>query len=119
MNSDFYKDTGVAISIGIILIGATAFRSFIERKRLKELNQANRELENLTSNLEQRVNDRTAEIENVNKQTVRRAAQLKAVTELSESIAQLQDLNEIFPATTRLISERFGFYHVGIFLGRQ
>ncbi|HEU4745618.1 MAG TPA: GAF domain-containing protein, partial [Anaerolineales bacterium] len=26
------------------------------------------------------------------------------------------DLSEIFPATTKLISERFGFYHVGIFL---
>jgi GAF domain-containing protein len=28
-------------------------------------------------------------------------------------------LNEIFPATTRLISERFGFYHVGIFIVDQ
>jgi len=116
INSDFYKDTGVALSIGVILMAASAFRSFIEGKRLGELNQANRELEHLTANLEQHVKERTAEIESVNKQTARRAAQLKAVTELSESIAQLQDLNEIFPATTNLISERFGFYHVGIFL---
>lgn len=115
-DGDFFKDTGVALSIGLILIGATAFRSLIERKRLAELNQANQELESLTSNLEQRVNERTAEIESVNKQTQRRASQLKAVTELSEAIAQLQDLSEIFPATTKLISERFGFYHVGIFL---
>jgi GAF domain-containing protein len=115
-DGDFFKDTGVALSIGLILIGATTFRSFIERKRLAELNQANQELESLTSNLEQRVNERTAEIESVNKQTQRRASQLKAVTELSEAIAQLQDLSEIFPATTKLISERFGFYHVGIFL---
>jgi len=115
-DSDFFKDTGVAISIGIILIGATAFRSFIERKRLEQLNAANRELEDLTTNLEQRVNERTSEIENVNRQTERRAAQLRAVMELSEAIAQLQDLSEIFPATTKLISERFGFYHVGIFL---
>jgi GAF domain-containing protein len=41
------------------------------------------------------------------------------VTELSEAIAQLQNLNDIFPATTRLISERFGFYHVGIFIVDQ
>ena len=115
-SNDFYKDTGVAISIGVILIGATIFRSFIERKRIQQLNHANLELENLTSNLEQRVNKRTAELENANRQTERRAAQLKAVTELSESIAQLQDLSELFPATTKLISERFGFYHVGIFL---
>ena len=116
LDSDFYKDTGVAISIGVILIGATIFRSFIERKRLEQLNEANRGLEDLTTNLEQRVNERTSEIENVNKQTERRAAQLRAVMELSEAIAQLQDLSEIFPATTKLISERFGFYHVGIFL---
>ena len=116
IGSDFYKDTGVAISIGIILIGATTFRGFIERKRIEQLNRANHELETLTANLEQRVNERTSEIETVNRQTQRRAAQLKAVTELSESIAQLQELSELFPATTKLISERFGFYHVGIFL---
>lgn len=115
-NNDFYRDTGVVITIGFILIGATAFRAFIERKRLEELRQANRELENLTSTLEHRVNERTFEIEEVNVRTTRRAAQLQAVTELSESIAELEDLSEILPATTRLISERFGFYHVGIFL---
>ncbi len=119
VGSDFYKDTGVAVSIGVILVGATIFRRFIERKRIDQLNQVNRELENLTTNLEQRVNERTAELENANTQTKRRAAQLKAVTELSESIAQLQDLSELFPATTKLISERFGFYHVGIFLVDQ
>lgn len=116
LDSNYYKDTGVAVAIGLILIGATTFRAFIERERLQELNEANLELANLTSNLEHRVNERTTEIEKVNIQTVRRAAQLKAVVELSESIAQLHDLNELFPAVTRLISERFGFYHVGIFL---
>jgi len=105
--------------MGVILHGANIFRSNIERERLKEVNQASRALEDLNVTLEQRVNERTEEIERVNQQTTRRAAQLKAVTELSESIAQLQDLNEIFPATTRLISERFGFYHVGIFLVDQ
>jgi GAF domain-containing protein len=116
INSDFFRDTGVAVSMGVILLGANIFRAFLERERLKEVNQINRTLGELTTSLEQRVNERTEEIESVNQQIVRRAAQLKAVTELSESIAQLQDLNEIFPATTRLISERFGFYHVGIFL---
>jgi len=116
INSDFFKDTGVALSLGIVLLGANIFRTFIEGERLKEVNQVNRTLEDLTATLEERVNERTKEIENVNEQTTRRAAQLKAVTELSESISQLQDLNEMFPAVTKLISERFGFYHVGIFL---
>jgi GAF domain-containing protein len=116
INSDFFRDTGVAVSMGVILLGVNLFRRFVERERLKDVNQINRTLGELTTTLEQRVNERTEEIESVNQQIIHRAAQLKAVTELSESIAQLQDLNEIFPATTRLISERFGFYHVGIFL---
>ena len=116
VNSDFFRDTGVAVSMGVILLGVNMFRSFVERERLKEVNQINRTFGELATSLEQRVNERTEEIQSANQQIIRRAAQLKAVTELSESIAQLQDLNEIFPATTRLISERFGFYHVGIFL---
>ena len=119
INTDFLRDMGVTVFMGFILLGANLFRTLVERERLKEMNQANRALEDLNTTLEQRVNERTEEIETVNQQTIRRAAQLKAVTELSESIAQLQDLNEIFPATTRLISERFGFYHVGIFLVDQ
>ena len=116
MTTDYYRDTGVAVVIGIVLIGANVFRGLVERERLQEINKVNRELENLTATLEHRVNDRTAEIENANLDVKRRASLLRAVTELSEAIAQLQDLNEIFPAVTRLISERFGFYHVGIFL---
>jgi GAF domain-containing protein len=116
INSDFFRDTGVTVAMGFILLGANIFRTYIERERLNEVKQINQALENLTNTLEKRVDERTQEIDEANRQTVRRASQLKAVTELSEAIAQLQDLNEVFPATTRLISERFGFYHVGIFL---
>jgi len=74
------------------------------------------QLRGLIGNLESRVTERTSELEKANQQTTHRAAQLHAITELSESIAQVQDLNELFSAATKLISERFGFYHVGIFL---
>jgi GAF domain-containing protein len=63
----------------------------------------------LVNSLESQVTERTKKLE-------KRASQLQAITELSEAIAQLQDLNKLFPATTHLVSERFGFYHVGIFL---
>ena len=58
-------------------------------------------------------------MEKANKQLSRRATQLQTITQLAESIAQLQDLNEIFPEATNLISGGFGFYHVGIFLVDQ
>ncbi len=112
----FGRTIGITSSTIFILIGITAFRTSVERARLKEVREINTELEDLTANLEQRVHKRTTELEEVNRQTSRRASQLQAITQLSEAIAQLLDLNELLPAATRLISERFGFYHVGIFL---
>jgi len=112
----FGRTIGIISSTGFILMGITAFRSGVERARLDEVRKVNRELEDMTANLEQRVDDRTAQLEDVNQQLSERASRLQAITQLSEAIAQLQDLNELFPSTTRLISESFGFYHVGIFL---
>ncbi len=115
----FFRVAGVFMSIGVILIGANMFRARVERDRLKQVQDINSELEDVTNRLEQRVEERTAELESANIQTSQRATQLQTVTELSESIAQLQDLNDIFTTATNLISERFGFYHVGIFLVDQ
>jgi len=112
----FGRTIGITSSIGLILLGITAFRLGVERARLKDVQDVNQKLEDLTGNLEQRVNDRTAELETANTQITRRASQLQAITELSEAIAQLQDLNELFPNAVNLINQRFGFYHVGIFL---
>ncbi|HEX6268632.1 MAG TPA: GAF domain-containing protein [Anaerolineales bacterium] len=113
---DFFRIAGTFVSIGFILIGANVFRAQVERDRLQDAQDLNRELEDVKTNLEHRVEERTAELDAAHQQTSRRALQLQTITELSESIAQLKDLNDILPAVTRLISERFGFYHVGIFL---
>lgn len=102
--------------IGIVLILLANFRRQLESYRLNELRTVNRRLEDLTANLEQRVSERTLELETAHQQVTRRAAQFQAIAELSETIAQVQDLNAILPAATRLTSEYFGFYHVGIFL---
>ena len=112
----FGRSIGVTSFIAFILLGITAFRAGVERARLEDVRKINRELEDLTTNLEQRVNDRTVQLEDANQQLLQRAARLQAITQLSEAIAQLQDLNELFPSTTQLISKNFGFYHVGIFL---
>jgi GAF domain-containing protein len=115
-DQDYLRITGTFMSIGLILVGANIFRARVEKDRLQAAQEVNRELEDIKTTLEQRVAERTADLDLANQQTSRRALQLQTITELSESIAQLKDLNEIFPAATRLISERFGFYHVGIFI---
>jgi len=112
----FGRTIGVTSSIGIILFCITAFRASVERARLKEVQNINKELEFLATNLEQHVEERTSELKEANKKTSQRASQLQAVTRLSEAISNLQDLNELFPVATKLINQHFGFYHVGIFL---
>lgn len=107
---------GIVTVLGFILIWLGNFRNKTEELRLHEVQRINQELENLTAGLEQRVNERTAELEAANRQASKRVAQMQTVTQLSETIAHVQDLNELFFTATRLISDGFGFYHVGIFL---
>ena len=70
---------------------------------------ANAELKKLQGDLEQRVEQRTAELEN-------RANQLDAISNVARSTASLQNLEELLPAITYVVSERFEYYHAGIFL---
>ncbi len=114
--NDAVLEAAMVSLIGTALILLANYRSRLEAFRLNEIQTANQNLEHLTATLEQRVNERTLALETANQQISHRASQLKAITELSETIAQLQDLNEILPAATRLINAYFGFYHVGIFL---
>ena len=66
-------------------------------------------MRDLVGSLEQRVADRTQALE-------RRAIQLQAAADVGSTTARLRDLTELLRQVARLISQRFGFYHVGIFL---
>lgn len=74
------------------------------------------QLRDLIGSLEERVSERTAELEESSALTQRRAAQLEAISDVASSVASLQDPNQLLPYITTTVSERFGFYHVGIFL---
>jgi GAF domain-containing protein/HAMP domain-containing protein len=67
------------------------------------------QLRDLVTSLEQRVADRTRELE-------RRATHLQAAADVGHAAVSVHSLDELFPHVTHLISERFGFYHIGIFL---
>ena len=67
------------------------------------------QLENLISTLEERVADRTDDLE-------RRTLQLQAAVEVGKVAVSLRNLDNLLTQATELISLRFGFYHAGIFL---
>ncbi|MCK6538949.1 MAG: GAF domain-containing protein [Anaerolineales bacterium] len=111
-----YED--IAVAVTMIFATAIVLRLIIQRltESLREAEaygeaqeRANSELKNLQLVLEQRVTERTAQLSN-------RANQLEAISSVARSTAALQNFDELLPAITRLVSEKFGYYHVGIFL---
>ncbi|MEW6031182.1 MAG: GAF domain-containing protein [Chloroflexota bacterium] len=73
-------------------------------------------LREMISLLEQRVAQRTAELEQASRQSERRAQELQIISEASRAISSEQDLEKLLEMIVRTVSERFNFYHVGIFL---
>ncbi len=67
------------------------------------------ELQGLYTGLERLVAQRTADL-------ARRTSQLEAAAYVARRAAEIRDLDTLLNETVRLISDRFGFYHAGIFL---
>lgn len=80
------------------------------------INRMTVQLRDTLSNLENRINERTRDLEASRRQSEMRAAQYLAIGEISKLINSKQELNILLPLITRLVSERFDYYHVGIFL---
>lgn len=97
-----------AIVLRIIIVRLT--ESIQEAESFGQAQEtANVELKKLQGELELRVAQRTVELE-------RRAGQLQAISNVARSIASVQNMDELLPAITQLVSEKFGYYHAGIFL---
>ncbi len=75
----------------------------------KSYNQMASQLQEIIGRLEQRVADRTRDLES---QTLR----LRVTAEISRDVASSRDLSELLDASAQLIVNRFGFSHAGIFL---
>lgn len=74
------------------------------------------QLKSSFENLEKRVNDRTKELARQNDILRFRSRQLQTVTDVARIIVSTNDLESLLTLVTELISDRFNFYHAGIFL---
>jgi GAF domain-containing protein len=74
------------------------------------------ELKEYQTSLEERVKERTAQLEEANRANERRNAQLESIARIARGINSIQRMEELLPHTARAISEQFGFYHTAIFL---
>ncbi|MCB0119818.1 MAG: GAF domain-containing protein [Anaerolineales bacterium] len=59
--------------------------------------------------LEEKVQERTAELET-------RMSQLRASALTARAIAETQEISQLLEKAANLISERFGYYHVGVYI---
>jgi len=95
-------DLGVFIPFGILTLVSIWSRNVIERKRLVEVEDTNRELEYLRAGLEKRVSDRTRE--------------LYLAAEVVQKVSLVKDLNTLLKKAATLIQERFELYYVQVYL---
>jgi putative methionine-R-sulfoxide reductase with GAF domain len=79
-------------------------------------NHMTAQLRDSIANLEQRVVDRTNALAASHLESEKRAKDLLAISEVSRIINIEKNIDILLPLITRLVSEKFGFYHVGIFL---
>jgi GAF domain-containing protein len=122
----------ILIGMIVLAVSAIVLNFLVERLRIAlaraEANeqaqiQANQELRNLQMTLEQRVEERTielvqrrTELETANRQIHRRAAQFEALVQVARTITSVRDLQELLSRVAAVVSDNFGFYHVGLFL---
>ncbi len=92
---------GILITLGVLILIFSAVRNLTERDRLAVLAKTNQELQTLQGTLEERVEERTA--------------QLRASAEVGRAAVSILDSAQLLQQTVNLIVERFGFYYAAIF----
>lgn len=107
----------VLTGVGLILSSQSLYRALTQaRTSALEARKINQELTELRDALERRVEERTAELTVTSRQNEKRARDLETINEISQAISTEQNLEKLLPLITNVVSDRFGFYHVGIFL---
>ncbi len=79
-------------------------------------NSMTTQLKDLVDTLESRVRDRTQQLAIQNESLQLRTRQLQTVAEVARNIVSTREVDRLLNQVTRLVSDRFGFYHAGIFL---
>ena len=107
----------VAITV-LVYFSTKSMRDAIQRAITseKELMISNESLKELNQSLEDRVASRTAELSIANARNERRARQFEAIAQVARATTSIQDEDLLLLRLAQVVSEQFGFYHVGIFL---
>lgn len=119
----FVQDLTLIFSLNSVLIYLliNGLENEVKRSKtnLRELELSNINLNTAQIDLEKRTGElsqRGSELQAANKQIQRRATQFEVLAQVTQAITSVRDLQELLPRIAAVISEKFGFYHVGVFL---
>jgi GAF domain-containing protein len=123
-NVGLWAQTGIytLLLASVIVRGINLIqKEFIEAEKrsdaaFQSLRQEQANLANRIAEATSELSQRTTELEAANRFSARRAIQFEAISEVASSIGSIRSMDKLLPRVTELISEQFGFYHVGIFL---
>jgi GAF domain-containing protein len=103
------SNTFVLMMLGIL--GTVSLNHLVPHlsAALVQSRELTQELEEHRAMLEEQVAERTADL-------ARRSTQLEMAAWVAREAAAIRDVEQLLEETVRLISDRFGFYHTGIFL---
>lgn len=103
------------LTVGVVLLGTIIlqFWSAARRRQIETaLRLSNAELLETRAALEERVEARTRDL-------AKRTQQLRLAAEVARDVAAIRDETALLNSIVTLISERFGFYHAGIFIANE
>ena len=101
--------TLVLFLMGLLIVVSLDFLVSRLTSALGESRSLVRALEDQRGHLEEQVAERTADL-------ARRSAQLEAAAQVAREAVGIRDVEQLLAETVNLISDRFGFYHTGLFL---
>jgi GAF domain-containing protein len=105
------KDTGrkLQVNVGIREVGilVDSFNGMLETLRTNEERLRDQAV---------RLDQQNEQLQSALKQQDKRAKQFEAIAQVARATTTNENLETLLPRLTTLISEKFGFYHAGIFL---
>lgn len=106
---DAAQTAGNLLVVGVLSIAVSGFRNSLEQMRLSQLRKANEDLAAIQANLEERVFERTVELE-------RHSTYLAASARVAQVASLMLEGDILLRDVVALIQECFGFYYVGLYL---
>lgn len=117
-NENIVLTSGVVFVISAVLYFISLYRTRLDRTYSTEMDNVNRNIENIKVGFEKRLAARALESQESSRQAQNYFSRLRTISELSQVISTnaFKNLDEFLAIVAGSISEKLSFYHVGIFL---